>query len=378
MANILGAYDPVFYANEALIWLRKTLGFGSRVYRAIDPTPTQKGSTITIRRPMTFAATAMPAATSDVKPDSVSVVMDTWKGVHFALTDKELAFSKEQIIEEHIAPAAYAVADAIDSSLAGLYKNVPYSAAASSGLAVADITGLRKQLSVNGCPMNDGRISLALSPTLMKEALDLTAFTQWQGGGQGGADAQATGMLGAKFGMQVFENQNVQTHTSGVAADATGALNGAGSKGDTTIAFDGVTAGGTFNAGDTFVLAGSSQRYAFTGDYTADVGGAVASAGITPALVKDYADNTVMTIQLDGSAKEVSLAFHRDAFCLAMGVLPDNLPGADVFTVTDPQSGLSVRARRWYDGTNAKLYCGIDALWGVKTLNGNLAARLFD
>ena len=103
MPNVLGAYDPVFYASEALIWLRKSLGFGSRVHRGYEPGTQQKGKTITIRRPMTFTATNMPSTPTDLTPDSVNLLLDQWKGVTFQLTDQELAYTKEQIVTEHIA-----------------------------------------------------------------------------------------------------------------------------------------------------------------------------------------------------------------------------------------------------------------------------------
>lgn len=374
-SNTLGNFDPVFYANEALMWLAKSLGLGSRVYRGFDPSPQQKGSTISIRRPMTFSATNMPSSATDLKPETVNITLDKWKGVTFALTDKELAFTKEQIVNEHIGPAAYAVADAIDTSLALLYKDIPWYGVATSPLAVGDITSARKQLFANGCPMNDGRHHLMLSPSLEEEALRQSAFSQWQGAGAQGQATQQTGSLGMKFGFEVFSSQNCQTHTAGVSADSTGTVTGAHSAGATSLVIGGITSGGTIKAGDTLVIAGNSQRYAVTDNPTADGGGA-ATLSITPGLAAALSGNEVVTIALQSG--EQSLAFHRDAFALAMGVLPDSIPGADVFTVTDPNSGLSVRARRWYDGNNAVQYMGIDALWGVKTLNPNMAYRLVD
>jgi hypothetical protein len=38
-------------------------------------------------------------------------------------------------------------------------------------------------------------------------------------------------------------------------------------------------------------------------------------------------------------------------------------------------TGLSVRARRFYDGNNSKLFMALDVLYGVKTLDPNLAVR---
>jgi len=378
MSNTLGPYDPVDYAQTALMWLRKTLGFGSRVYRGYDRAPAEKGSVITLRRPQAYTATAMPVSATPLSPESINVTLSEWWGVTIELTDKEQAYTKDTIIQEQIAPMAYALATKVDALVAGLYKDIPWSASVASALAVADITAARKTLSQNGCPMNDGRISLALSPTLMKEALDLAAFTQHQGSGEGGASSQRSGILGERYGMNPFENQNVQTHTSGVSADAIGAVTADAAVGATSVALDSVTTAGTFKAGDHFVFANHTQRYAVTADKTAS-GGAV-TLDFYPALKTAVPSTTVITITLDGAGtgKEVSLAFHRDAFALAMAVLPDNLPGIQVFSARDEQSGLSVRARRWTDGNNAKQYIGVDALFGVRTLNPNLAVRMYD
>lgn len=378
MANTLGAYDPITYAAEALMFLRKTLGFGNRVYRGYDKAPAEKGSVITLRRPQSYTATSMPASATPLTPETVTITLDQWFGVVIELTDKEFAYTKEQILQEQIIPMAYALGSKIDTALAGLYKDVPWSNSVAAALAVADITAARKVLSTNGAPLNDGMISLALSPTLMKEALDLAAFTQWQGEGPQGAAAQTSGVLGAKFGMNPFENQNVQTHTSGVSADATGALTADAAVGATSIAIDSVTSGGTFKAGDHLIIAGDSQRYAITADVTAT--GGAATLSIYPALKVAHTTAQVVTITLDGAGtgKEVSMAFHKNAFALAMAVLPDNLPGIEVSTAIDTSSGLSMRARRWTDGLNAKQYIALDALYGVRTLNSNLAVRLYD
>jgi len=57
MSNTLGNYDPIFYAQEALIALNKALGMAGRVHRGYDPNPQQKGSVINITQPSVFEAT---------------------------------------------------------------------------------------------------------------------------------------------------------------------------------------------------------------------------------------------------------------------------------------------------------------------------------
>jgi hypothetical protein len=45
-------------------------------------------------------------------------------------------------------------------------------------------------------------------------------------------------------------------------------------------------------------------------------------------------------------------------------------------TVTDDQTGLSIRSRMAYDDDNAKVKVTLDILYGVKTLEPNLAVRI--
>lgn len=373
MPNTLSVYDPTFYAQEALIQLEKALGMAGRVHRGYDKSPQQKGSVISISKPSTFTALAAPTTAQDLTAGEVQITLDQWYEVKFKLTDKEMTFTTEKIVNDHIRPAAYAIADKIDQQLCALYKDIPWYNVNSSPVAVADFTANRRILNTNAAP-TDMR-HMMLSPTQEEEALNLSAFTQWQGAGQAGADAQMRGSLGMKYGYEVFMNQNVQTHTQGVSADATGALTAAGTKGDTAISFDSVTSGGTFKAGDSFTIAGNSQRYVFTADFTA-TGGAKTDAPIFPALVQDYDNLSVVTINLVGG--EQGLGFHRNAFALAMAPLSEmgDGRGAQISTVVDPITGLSLRARIFYVGDSSTNYVSIDALWGVKTLDPNLACRL--
>lgn len=373
MPNELSVYDPLFYASEAIIQLEKNLGMAGRVHRGYDKSPQQKGSVISISRPSTFTALPAPQSAQDINAGEVQISLDQWYEVKFKLSDKELTYTTEKIISDHIRPAAYAIADEIDRQLVVLYKDVPWSNTNGNPVAVADFTANRRILNQNAAP-TDMR-HLMLSPTQEEEALNLSAFSQHQGAGQEGVDTQMRGSLGMKYGFEVFMNQNVQSHTTGVSADATGALTAAGTKGDTAISFDSVTSGGTFKKGDSFVIAGNSQRYVFTADFTA-TGGAATDAPIFPALVQDYDNLAVVTITL--LAGEQGIGFHRNAFALAMAPLTEiggNL-GARIATVTDPVTGLSLRSRLFYDGDTSSVFVSIDALWGVKTLDPNLACRL--
>lgn len=377
MANTLTAglwYDPYSYANEMLIWLRKSLGMAARVHRGFDKAPMERGSVIQLRRPEVYAAEAMPAAAADVAPDYISITLDQWWGKTITLSDKEMSFTKDQVFNDYVQPMAYAIANKIDATLALLYRDVPWYKQNSSPTVSADVTALGRIMFNNQVPEDDQR-HLMLSGAQREELLNTTNFAQWQGAGPAGAETQMRGSLGVKFGLECFANQNVQTHVPGVAADATGALTANVLKGATTLGYDAVTSGATIALGDTFIIAGNSQRYAVTG-VGVETTGTVVGLTFTPPAVVAYSNDDVITITL--LAGDQGIGFHRSAFALAMGQLPDNIPGISVFTATDPVTGLSIRARHFAVGLTAQQYLGVDALWGVKTLNPNLACRLVD
>ena len=379
MSNTLGNYDPIFYAQEALIALNKALGMAGRVHRGYDPNPQQKGSVINITRPSVFEATEVNTSTGGttqaVTPENVSITLDTWKEVKFGLTDKELTFTKEKIITDHITPAAYALADAIDLSLVGLYKKIPWKEAISATPVVTDITGVRKALFNNKVPMND--LHFMVDGDVEAGLLALSAFATADGAGQVGVDTQLRGTLGTRYGFEFFANQNTPAHTSGTMADTAGALNADADKGATSIVIKSLTDTETLKAGDIIKITGDAQQYVVTGDKTIS---SATTVGIYPALAKKNLANAVVTVILPsgtGATKNQCIAFHRHAFALAMAPLSDmgGRLGAQIATVADPVTNLSIRSRLWYEGDTSTVKVALDALWGVQVLNPNLAVR---
>jgi hypothetical protein len=106
MANNLGLYNPIFYAQEAILQLEKALGMAARVYRGYEEERKTfgRGDTISIKKPSTFTASDAPSVAQDVNTDKVDLTLNFWREVKFKLTDRELALSSEQIIADHIRP----------------------------------------------------------------------------------------------------------------------------------------------------------------------------------------------------------------------------------------------------------------------------------
>lgn len=382
MPNTINPYDPIWYVQEALAQLEKSLGMAGRVYRGYDKTPQQVGSTIQIKTPGTFTAQDAPSSAQDLTPTSQTITLSYWREVKFALTDKELNTSGEVIIRDHIRPAAVALADDIDQKLVALYKAVPYYTDVTlASAAVTDITAARRVLFNNKVPLDD--LHMMIDGALEEKFLGLAAFTQFQGAGDAGVSSQQRGTLGTKFGFEIFSNQNTPSHTSATVADLVGAIDANPAahydKGTTTVHVDGITADAAILAGDILEVTGHTQKYAITANATFT--GGEADLVITPGLESETLEDVVVTIVLSGGSgatKTQNLAFHRNAFALAMAPLSTMARelGVRVESVTDPLTGLSMRSRVFYDGNNSKVYVALDVLYGVKTLNGNMAVRM--
>lgn len=383
MPNTLGYYDPLFYAQEALIQLEKALGLAGRVYRGYDKEPNQLGGTIAIKTPSVFAATDVNTSTGgttqNVTTESTSITLSNWKEVKFGLTDKELSFTGEQIISDHIRPAAYALADSIDQSLAALYLDIPWVKTLTSTVAVSDILTVRNQQFDLRVPLADeGNMHFMIDGKAEADLLANAAFAQFQGAGAYGIEAQLRGFLGRRYGYEFFANQNTPSHTTGTGGADMAGVASAALIGAKTMDISGLTSGATIEKGDTFTIAGHTQHYVVTADITA-TGGTATGIAFEPGLEAATAGTEVATIEIGTTAatKNQCLAFHRNAFALAMAPLSDmgNMLGAKIATVTDPVSGLSLRSRLFYDGEKSTVKVALDALWGVKTLNRNMAVR---
>lgn len=375
MPNTLGLYDPLFYANEALIQLESVLGMASTVHRGHDKDVQQKGSIIKINRPGVFTAQDAPSSAQDITPEEVQITLDQWKEVKFALTDKELTYTTEKIITDHIRPAAVALAENIDSALNNLYKDIPWYHDVGATAGVSDMTAVRKIMFDNKVPLRDvNNIFWELDSDMEADFLGQSAFAQWQGAGAEGARAQMDGTLARRYGFNLYSNQNVKSHVKGTASTGTLAAVGAFAAGVSTINLDAVSVTGTLVPGDTFSIAGHTQRYAITNTVTA-AANAFTGVTFTPALAAAVADNDVVTVSLDNHS--ATLAYHRHAFALAMAplsTLGEGL-GARMATAVDPITNLALRSRIFYEGNNSKVFVALDVLYGVKTLNPNLACR---
>ena len=200
-------------------------------------------------------------------------------------------------------------------------------------------------------------------------ALALADFQRVNEAGDSGPKLE--GQLGRKFGFDTYTDDGVVTHTAG--GSGTPLVNGALAVGDTSVAIDGMSGSSGLVVGDIITFAGHTQTYAVTVAGTTSSGAQTVT--VAPALKAIVADNAAVTVKGD---HVVNLAFHRDAFALAMrplaaGTIADAY-GNNIVSMTDPVSGLSMRLEvsRQYK----QVVYELDALWGVKLIRPELATRI--
>jgi len=365
------AYNPYFYPNEALRILYKRLGMAFYVKRDLAAGKgSGTGDTVQVKRASTFSAANMPiaeASFADVQPQYDNLLISSWMGQGFKLTDKERTLSPAQFVSDHIAPVANSIADQIDQNLAGLALECPWQVLADATNPYKDFPNGRKVLLDNKNPViNAAEYSYQTDSVLQARYETDATFAQAQSDAESG-ELQRSGQLGSKWGFRIFPNQNAVTKP---ADSSTGGATVTGVNAKDAAVLNVATLTGTLKRGTTFTIAGFSQAYAVTADA---VGGTVIS--ISPKL--QVATAGAEAITYDRTARtSVGLMFHREAFALVMQPLEDAGPGIISSTVVDEVTGLSLRFRIWGSGGLGATIWALDALWGYKTLNPNLAVKV--
>jgi hypothetical protein len=402
---------PDMIAREALDYLESNLVMAKTAYRGYEQEWLGRGfkvgDTVSYRRPVQYTIrSGKTASIQDTTEGKLPIQVNNQKGVDIEFDSDELTLDIEEFGERYLKNAGIRIAHEVDKDLNSLYTNVP-NWAGTPGQTVNSFedfskgTELLDELNV---PMEDRYA--CLSPK------DYTGLKNSQTT-LGSSDrlvetAYERAMLGNVDGVDVHKSQQVATHTRGTAAGTIlvdGASQGvtyATSK-DTnnqTLNVDGLTSGTAFAAGDVITLAGVNAVNTVTGEdlgfarqFTVTAASATSSGTsdnialtITPAIITSGAYKTCSAAPADNAAVTVvgsastnyrqNMIYHKNAFGLVMVPMIKELPGAECATVTDEQTGLSIRYAKQYDITNDKVVHRLDVLYAVTALDNRLATRL--
>ena len=363
--------NPTLVAQEALTALEEQLAASGLVYRGVERdfnTPRAKGNTINVKTPATFSAKNFITATSaqNITESYVAVTLDTIADVTVDITSKEMTLSIDDLSKQVIQPAAYALAEQIESNvLAALVAGASLSETKSATAAIGDIGALAKALDLKKVPKSERYLFFAPLHHYEYNALDaIVHFEKSQN-----IAALREAEVGRLFGFDCYSSTLLPNTDAATAGTAT-SYKITGTIGATDIALSSLSAAtATIKAGDKFIY--DNHIYTFAEDGTGDTS-AIASIDITPALHKAATAADVFEVRAP-----FSVAFHKSALTLA--VAPQELPlgGAEGAVAVSP-NGLAVRVVYGYTQSSKTNNISIDVLYGIKILDGNRAVRMID
>lgn len=403
-------------AKEAVAILENELVMAKLVHRGYEEEFTKKvngyevGETISIRRPTDFEVReGRVAAAQDVVEGKTNFTVDKQVGVDFKFTSADLTLQIGELGDRVMKPALIQLADYVDRTLMGLYKDVPNHVTIPTGgiNSFADFALAAERMDTLAIPQSDR--SAVLCPA------DYWALLGSQTGlyvNEAAKGAYRNANLGMIGNIDTYMSQNVPVHTYGSRtgtdlSDTTGETYDSGylwanvkDQNYVTFHIDGMSASaaGILKKGDTFTLSDvydvnpvSKERLAHLKMFTVmeDVTSASneADVKIWPPLIVSGAQQTVdlasgssvldgRTVTYQGTAStgfRQNLYFHKNAFGLVM--VPMVKPPGAVDVGRRTYKGTSVRVIPFYDGINDESMWRCDILFGVKTIDPRKAVR---
>lgn len=412
MANAL--ITPSLIAKEALMQLENNLVMANQVHREYKKEFTGgQGASVSIRKPVKFyTADGATRVNQDVEEKSTSITVDQRKHVSWKFSTQDLTLSVEEYSERYIKPAMITLANTVDRSIHGLYKNVWNSVGTpgTTPASFASVAAAAQRLDEMAV-LSDNR-SMVLSPAaryaVAGNQLTLDSV------GTKGKSAYEKALMGEIAMFDTYSSQNIQSHTVGVAT-GTPLVNGAGqnvtysaSTGtpSQTLVTDGWTNSttGILKAGDVFTIAGvfavnpvpgegttgktvlpylqqftvlaDANSGATTGPATLTISPAIITSGPYQTVSAAPADNAAITVLgTGGTAYPQNMGFHKNAF--AMVSVPLDMPDGAAFKARESHNGLSVRVVKDYDIDSDEDIIRLDILYGIQSIYPDLACRLW-
>lgn len=400
MANSL--LTPTVIAKEALMQLENNAVFGNLVHRDYKKEFKKVGDSVSIRKPVKFTATdGATLSKQDVEEGNTSITLDKRKHVGWEFSSQDLTLTIEQYSERYIKPACIALANKIDSDVAGLYKKVWNNVGTPGTVAstFAHVGAIARRLDEGAVPA-EMRQAVWNPEAAWSLADGLKGYYQ----PEKVKTALEAGKVGQYAGMPHYMNQNIKVHAVG-AHGGTPLVNGGSqnvtyatskSTGVQDLITDGWSAStAVLKEGDVFTIAGVYavnpinkestgvlQQFVVREDVTSD-GTGNATFEIAPAIVTSGpyqnvdaapADNAAITVMGTASTSYAqNLAFHKNAFALV--TCPLDVPDGTNWAAQESHNGYSIRVIKDYDITNDKEIIRLDVLYGCEAIYPDLATR---
>ena len=378
-----------FSRNVNRDWEDEYMGNMSRGYAP--------GATINIKKPPRYTYRAGRVSVPQATVETTVPLTLSQGGTDLNFTSSEMTLSLTRL-EDKIAAAIAPIANEIDRQGLQLAHYNTFNALNPTGAlpttqlgGVQIITDANRRLDEMGAP-RDGRRALIAGPGLNGALLNTFSGMF---NAQGQLNKQySTGLMQNAFGLDQGMDQNVDTHTNGTQNVAGTNINGAGQTGSNITV---VGLGGTITRGTVITLPGvfavnpqSRQSTGVLAQFvvTADCAAAATSIPVSPALVTSGAFQNVSASPTTGqpflivgaasTAYQTNVAFHKDAFTLAMVPMWAPKGGKGVIDVAqETHNGFTVKVTNFYDGVNDNAIWRLDVLFGWAATYPELSTKVY-
>ena len=402
MANSLITCSIV--AKESLAVLENQLTFSSMVNRDFEAEFTGNmgrgyapGNTINIKRPPRYTyrtgRVAAPQATTET---TVPLVLSQGgTDLNFTSVERTLSLTK---LEDKLTAAIAPIANEIDRQGLALAHFSTFNALNPTGAlpttqidAVNAVTACNRRLDEMGAA-RDKRRAFVMGPGL--NAATVAGFSGLFNA-QGPVSKQfGSGLMVDSLGLSYGMDQNVDTHTNGTQNVAGTNINGANQTGSAITV---VGLGGTITRGTIVTFPGcfavnpqSRQSTGVLAQFviTADLAAGATSLPTSPALVTSGPFQNVTASPTTGApflivgaastAYQCNVAYHRDAFTLAMVPMWAPPGGKGVIDVAqETYNGFTVKVTEFYDGVNDNSIMRLDVLYGWAATYPELSVKYY-
>jgi len=387
--------------KTGLAVLKNMLSFSANVNRDWQDEFTENmsrgyapGNTINIKYPPRYTYRAGAVAVPQATLQSTLPLTISQGGCDLSITALQRTTSLTKL-EDILAAAMAPVATEIDRQGCQLAHYSTYNLLNAAGalpttqaLAVQAMADVNARLDNNATPVKDGNRNFIMNPKLNG------AMIQGYAGLFNNADKVSgqyrTGYMQDSFGLHPGMDQCVDTHTNGTSTGGTAVtVGGTGS----AIAVTGIT--GTITRGTVINLPGvfsvNPQTRTSTGELqdfvvTADVANGGTTINVSPAITATGAFQNVTNVTTAGNwtlrgaastAYGTNIAFHKDAFTLAMVPLWTPPAGQGVKSSVHSDEGFTLTVTEGFDIVNYNNILRIDVLFGWAAPYPQLSAKYY-
>lgn len=346
------------------------------------------GQTIRVEKPPQFTAQDGPeiTTTQGISRDTVEVAINVWKTVPVKITGKEKTFTAKSFdvyAEENLKPLVSPLANAVESSLFGLYDQVAnFVGTPGTGPTTIGVIGqAREKLSHLATPDKDRLLFLDPTGSYKLATTTSTGLINFYNPASDVSDAIRTGKIPQLQGFTPFESSHVAAHLCGTN-DGAGTVNGADQAGTSLIVANFTT--NTFKKGDVIQIAsvysvhprtkastGLLRDFVVTANTT--LSGGAGTLPISPAIITSGAFQNVSAGPADSAVVSVvsgyagatyrqGLALWKDAIGLVTCPIevPEGLTG-----VTRNHKGMSITLSKSADIYKFEGIYRADIVYGV-------------